>query len=122
MSARSIEYIELIIYTKNINWVTMQGVFDAPDTAANYVKNLIPQWALCVPSIVNNQRYYHAINVRNATSVPYKVRTPVVQSLVEGISISGICTDFITIDELLNACDKDSLITLLKEFKNGRIN
>lgn len=99
----------------------MQGVFDAPDTAPNYIKNLIPQWALCIPGIVNNQRYFHAINVRNATSVPYKIRTPVVQSLVEGIAINGICTEFITVDELLDACDKEALILLLKEFRDGRI-
>ena len=104
----------MIIYTRTVDWDSLKVLWNYPDRAVSYVESLIPLWARCFPHIVDNQRFYHAIQIRGYISVAYKLRTPVVNELVKDIRLFGLCGEFLTVDELLQECDRESLIKSLR--------
>lgn len=79
-----------------------------------YATSLVPIWARHMDVLVNNQRYYLAINIRNMLSIPYKQRDELVKILTDNIRIAGVITGFTPITELVDNCDKDKLIQMLE--------
>ncbi|MCM1219038.1 MAG: hypothetical protein NC548_31535 [Lachnospiraceae bacterium] len=61
-----------------------------------------------------NQRYFVAIHLRNVLSIPFKQRKEMVEALVDGISITGDMSCFISITDILDACDKQKLSKMLE--------
>lgn len=104
----------MIIGTTNIDYSIIKSFVGKPDDLVTYVENLVPTWARHVPSIVHNQRFYIAIHVRKVLTIPYKQRMELVNALIENINIQGIMSNFTAITDVINVCDKEALVEMLK--------
>lgn len=108
----------MLIFTKQVDWEKLKRKTRKPDEAITYVENLVPKWARHIQNIVNNQRYYAAVYMRNVYALPYKERMAITLSLTDGISLTGLTASFIALDELLQVCNKDELLGALVEISN----
>lgn len=85
-----------------------------PESIVRYAVSLVPSWAVHIRGIVDNQRYYVAVRVRNMLTIAYKTREAITNALIREISLYGMLNDFITLDELLDECDKTKLSEALR--------
>lgn len=105
----------MIIYTQKVNWGKVKTFVGRPAELVKAVELLVPKWALCVPNIVDNQKYYVALYLRKALSIQYTPRTELVKALTDGIHLSGLITGFVALDEMLAVVDKEQLAMALME-------
>ena len=103
----------MIIYTRDLNFERISALVATPERLRKYARELVPLWAQCFPNIVANQCFYVATQVRAMLSVPYKTRKEAVRVLCEDIRLNGVTTNCTTVQEVLNACNSDSLRALL---------
>lgn len=103
----------LIGYT-TVDYEALKKFVNNPDDIVTYVISQIPIWARHIDGICDNQRYYIALHLRKVLTIPYKQRTELVDALTRGIYLRGVCTNFVSITDIVNACDKESLIAMLK--------
>lgn len=110
----------MIIGENTINYDALRSYSHNPEGLVTYVRNLIPLWAIHIPHIEDNQRYYVALHLRKVLSIPYKLRKEMVETLVAGIHIAGSVSGFVTIHDIVSACDRDKLLeALLDEDDRG---
>ncbi len=105
----------MLIFTNKVDWEKVKKFTYNPESALKYVDSLVPEWARHIQNIQNNQRYFVAVYMRNVYSIPYKDRMNLVKVLTDGISLSGLSTGFVALDELIDACDKETLKQALME-------
>jgi len=105
----------MLIGNTIIDYEVLKSFVGKPDELVTYVTNSVPSWARHIECLVNNQRFYVAIHLRNVLTLPYHARMELVNALVEGIHIQGIISSFTSITDLVNACDKQALHAMLKE-------
>lgn len=110
----------MLIYTKNMNWEYLKQCIASERSITQVVDSHIPDWCSHIDGIYDNQRYYAAIYLRRVLSLPFKPRMNAVRELCENIAVKGLCTTFISIEELLSVIDKDKLIEALEEDFYGR--
>lgn len=110
----------MLIYTKNLDWERLKRNANNPDKVTRMVIDSIPSWASHIKNIQNNQRYYAAVYLRNVLAIPFKTRMALVNTLTEGIAVTGLTAYFVSIEELIDYCDKDKLLSALKELYNAQ--
>ena len=104
----------MVIGESKIDYDVLKSFIGRPAELVVYVESLVPKWARHVPSITYNQRFYVAIHLRAVLTIPYKQRMELVDALVDGISIHGIMSSFTPIEDIINVCNKDDLVEMLK--------
>ncbi len=110
----------MIIGENTINYNTLRSYSHDLNGLVSYVRSMIPIWAIHIPHIEDNQRYYVALHLRKVLSIPYKLRKEMVETLVDGIHISGSVSGFVTIHDIISMCDRDKLLeALLDEDDRG---
>lgn len=105
----------MIIGNAEINYEELREYRSRPNELIQYVENTIPCWARDIPSIKDNQRYYVAIHLRKMLTLSYKERMVMVECLTTNIKIRGVIFSFTPIQELIDVCNKEQLILMLKE-------
>lgn len=105
----------MIIGSSKLDFELLKSFEGKPKELVTYVDSLVPTWASHISGIVDNQRFYTALYVRKLLTIPYKSRMELVDALVDSIRISGVISQFTPIEDLVNSCDKNKLVTLLKE-------
>lgn len=103
----------MIIAERKLDYSYLKDNISNTEKIVDYAIGLVPKWARHIESVVDNQRYYVAIHLRNMLSIPYKLRSNATNKLIDGITISGMMSDFVTIDEILNECNKEQLVQAL---------
>lgn len=104
----------MIIGTDKLNYDELKLFLTEPTSLITYVDNTVPCWARHIPHIIDNQRYYVAIHIRNVLSIPYKVRVSAANVLIENIRVQGVVTTFTPITDILDICNKEALIKILR--------
>ena len=110
----------MIVGTTVLNYNELRVYAKRPNELVTYVDNLVPVWARHISPIVYNQRYYVAIHVRNMLSLPYKVRMEAANILTKGISVKGIISGFTSITDILDSCNKEDMLKVLRGEQNGK--
>ncbi len=105
----------LIIGTAKLDFEALKDFEGRPSELVTYVESLVPTWARHIDGIVENQRFYTAIHLRKVLTLPYKPRMELVEALTDSIRVHGLISQFTPIDELVNNCDRDKLVLLLRE-------
>lgn len=106
--------VQVLVGSTDLNFAEIKKFVGRPLDIVAYATSLVPIWARHMDVLVNNQRYYLAINIRNMLSIPYKQRDELVKILTANIRIAGVITGFTPITELVDNCDKDKLIQMLE--------
>lgn len=104
----------MIVGTTEVPIEELKVVVNGHSDIVEYAVGLVPTWARHVRGIVNNQRYYVAVLLRNITSIPYKVRQPLIEKLLNGIALTGLATNVCSITDIIEMCDKELLTEALK--------
>lgn len=104
----------MIVATTEINNDYIKQHQTDPESIVEYATSLVPAWAAHIRGITDNQRYYVAVKVRNMLTIAYKTREAICNALIDGVSLFGMLNDFVTLDELLDMCDKDKLAEALR--------
>ncbi len=76
--------------------------------------NLVPKFARHISGIMSNQRYVVALKIRKL-GLDFKTRKALIQQLCNDVSITGLLNQVVSLQEVLDSCDTD---TLLKAFEN----
>lgn len=80
-----------------------------------YAESLVPLWAKHLPHVINNQRYYMALMIRNMLHISFYVRMSACKCLMEGCYICGIVNEVIPISRVFDACNTELLVKMLKK-------
>lgn len=104
----------MIVGTVNIDIDELKGVVNSNGDILSYTLGLVPVWARHLKGIVDNQRYYIAITLRNIQSIPYKVRKPYIDELLSNITLVGVANSVCTMDDIISICNKEKLVEALK--------
>lgn len=94
---------------------TLEKYYDNAEKLISYVDSLVPLWASHIAGIYDNQRYYVAIRIRKTISLPYSIRMSIANILIDGVVLRGIMNCFVDITELVNMCDKQSMLQMLEQ-------
>ena len=104
----------MIVGTTEINYADLKLFVGKHEELVVYVENLVPIWARHIKCLAHNQRFYVAIHLRGVLSIPYKQRIAMCEALIDGINVRGVMSSFTSITEILDVCDKKSLVEMLK--------
>jgi hypothetical protein len=105
----------MLVGTTKLNYKEIKSFAGHPQDIVAYCESIIPIWALHIPNIIMNQRYYVAIHIRDMLSLPFKVRKELVDVLVKDITIVGVMSSFTSITDLVASCNKDLLLQAVEE-------
>ena len=106
----------MVIGTTELNFDIIKTFASHPEDLPAYCDNTVPLWARHLDTVIKNQRYYMAINIRNLLTIPFKERQRMIETLVRGVTIKGVVTEFVCITDIIEACDKDLLLRVLEEY------
>lgn len=104
----------MIVGTTKVDYAVLKSFVGKPRELVVYTESLVPSWARHIDCIVNNQRFYIAIHLRKVLTIPYKQRMELVNALIENINIRGVMSSFTSIYDILDMCNKDDLVSMLK--------
>lgn len=104
----------MLVFTMSIDTGYIKQHQMDPNSIVDYAISLVPNWAAHIRGIVDNQRYYVAVKVRNMLTLPYKTREAITTALITNISLFGMLNDFVALDEVLALCDKERLVDALR--------
>ena len=104
----------MIVGTTDVSVEDLKVVVNSHRDIVEYAVSLVPTWARHVKGIVNNQRYFVAVTLRNITSIPYKTRQPLIMKLLDGVALTGLATNVCSITSIVDMCDKELLVEALR--------
>lgn len=105
----------MVIGSDVLNYDVLLRFIDDEYSLVKYVEHLVPSWARHIQSIVYNQRYFVAIHLRKVMTIPYHQKMRLVNALVENITLTGIPTQFITLENIIEHCDENQLKELVED-------
>lgn len=106
----------MVVGTLYLDYDVIKTFTSHPEDIVAYCDSTVPIWANHLDTIVKNQRYYMAIHIRNLLTLPFNDRQRMVEHLIKGITVSGVMTVFISITDIIEACDKKLLLRVLEEY------
>lgn len=104
----------MIVGTTNIDYEDIKLLVGKPEELIIYAESLVPVWARHITCLAHNQRFYIAIHLRRVLSIPYKLRIEMCEALISGINVRGVMSSFTSITEILDVCNKEMLVEMLK--------
>lgn len=105
----------MLVGTTDVNSTELRKYVNFPEKLVTYTEELVPVWARHMTCLLENQRYYVAVLLRNMIQIPYKTRESCIEALLSNISISGVMGTFIPITDIIEFCDKEMLIKALSQ-------
>lgn len=110
----------MVVGTLDLNYDVIKTFTNHPEDIVAYCDSTVPIWANHIDAIVKNQRYYMAIHIRNLLTIPFKDRQRMIDYLIRGLTVSGVMTEFVSVTDIIEACDKKLLLRVLEEYiKDG---
>lgn len=106
----------MIVGTTSIEFEDIRKFINKPNDLVEYVTTLVPTWARHIDCLVHNQRFYVAIHIRGMLTIPYKQRVEMTKALTSGIRIKGVISSFTSIYDIIDLCDKELLVEMLKGY------
>lgn len=82
---------------------------------SSYSVSLVPKYLRHNRAIINNQKYYVALAVRENKKLKFDKRMQLCQSLLSDVSITGTISAFYSIDEIFPYVDFNKLFYNLQE-------
>lgn len=99
----------MIVGTKHL----VDGLRENLNDLEAYAISLVPPALRHVQSIVDNQKYLIALEVRSMISIPFKRRQMLCEDLLKGVRVTGSATELYDLEDLLDAVDMQRLGELL---------
>ncbi len=110
----------MIVGDSVVDYQLIRRNISTPELLVAAVCETVPVWCRFRKEIVDNQRYMYAVYLRNLASIPYTVKREAIAALIKGVNLTGLTSGFISIKDILDACDKRKLATMLEAYRDGR--
>lgn len=104
----------MVVGSCNLDFKELKRNMSTPSRIVEYSDSLVPIWAKHVKGIIDNQRYFVALNIRKMTSIPYAKRKSLTNALTYNIRITGVSSAVTSISDMVDNCDKALLVELIK--------
>lgn len=88
-------------------------------TLKDYCAVLVPRILRHNVSIVNNQKYFVALYVRDFKSIPYKERKELCEGLLRDVSITGLANSIYDFEDIISEVDIEKLAKYVAERKDN---
>lgn len=110
----------MIIGSKDVDYDLLKAATKSNNALANYAVSLVPRCIRHIPQIVDNQKYFVALTLRDLKAIPYTLRKERCEELLHGVSIAGVVNTIIDFEDILLQVDMDLLVQyLFKEAHDG---
>lgn len=111
----------MIVGCKDIDLYEVRQHCHNVNTLRDYSDSLVPRILRHDKRIINNQRYYVALFVRNIKSIQFNRRKELYEGLLEGVSISGLANEVYDFEDLMSVIDVNRLADFINRGggKNG---
>ena len=103
----------MLVGTTNIDTNELSKHCNSAEDLIAYSDSLVPSYFRGVREIVNNQRYYTAVILRNFYKNDYNKWHPLCNALLTGVRVVGSLTDIYTCKDLLQECDAHMIYKFL---------
>ena len=107
----------MIIGNKHIDFGLLRSACVDAETLTKYVVNMVPETIQHIPAIVDNQKYYAALHVRNFTDIPYYRRMELCNELLRGVKVRGTTNELYDYRDLLAAINVDQVVKLWENWE-----
>lgn len=105
----------MIIGTKDVNFSALKQACRDEESLRRFVSNLVPSPIAHIPAIVDNQKYFVALQVRSIQSLSWQKRKSLCESLLKGVRVKGVPDSFYDYNDLLLAIDSTAFSRYLEE-------
>lgn len=106
----------MVVGDLKLNYDVIKTFLNHPEDIVAYCESCIPVWAQHIQQLKFNQRYYMAIHIRDLKNIPFRDRQALVEPLIKGITLVGVMSSFTSITDIIEACDKETLLRVVKEY------
>lgn len=109
----------MIIGCKVVDIPSLKRACVSVDRLVTYATELVPTPLQHLTQIVDNQKYFVALQVRQLQSLPWRKRKELCEGLLSGIRIKGMPDGFYDYTDILLAIDKEAFVRYLREDRNA---
>lgn len=111
-----------MVVGSNVDRNRLMRASSSLESLIEYSDNLVPSCLRHIPELLQNQRYFVAIELRNIKSIPFSKRNELANALLKGIYVSGTFDEIIFIDEVFAFANMDLVFQYIfkEELNNAR--
>lgn len=99
----------MIVGTRDIDRASLRKACSSSSELIRFAEALVPEYLRHVDSIVNNQKYLVAINLRGLQGMPYLFKQSLTEKLLDGVAVRGTLSTIVDAEDLLTSVDLDKL-------------
>ena len=112
----------MIVGTKYVDMAELRRNCADVMTLREYCRLSVPRLFRHDTRIVDNQKYYIAMLVRNIKSIPFDRRKDLYEGLLYGVHVTGVINTLYDVEEVIGEIDMEKLARYRnKEIVNGNI-
>ena len=108
----------MIIGSKDVDYSALKAACYSERTLLEFTINLVPTPLRHITAIVDNQKYFVALQVRAIQSMSWHKRKNLCESLLKGARIMGVPDSFYDYSDILLAIDREAFAKYLQEDEN----
>lgn len=105
----------MIVGTKDFDFEELKLATESDEQLQDFVVRLVPTFLRHIQPVMDNQKYYVALYIRNMQSIPYQIRKDRSEKLLEGVSITGVINTVIDFSDILLYTNVETLLRYLEE-------
>lgn len=110
----------MIVGCKDIDFTELKRACRSEESLLRFTIGLVPTPLQHICEIVDNQKYFVALQVRSIQSITWQKRKDLCESLLQGVRIKGLPDAIYDYSDLLLAIDRDAFKRYLREEEERR--
>jgi len=105
----------MVVGCKNIEFSELKQACKSSETLKQYALDLVPTPLRHIQAIVDNQKYFVALQVRTIQSLPWQTKKTLCESLLCGARVKGVADVIYDYSDILRAIDSELFEQYLEE-------
>ena len=105
----------MIVGCKYVDFASLKRACYSEDSLLRFTLALVPTPVRHIQEIVDNQKYFIALQVRSMQSLTWQKRKDLCEHLLQGARIKGVPDAFYDYSDILMAIDRDAFERYLRE-------
>lgn len=105
----------MIVGCKDVDFSALKQACRSDTSLQRFTLNLVPTPLRHIPAIIDNQKYFVALQVRSIQSFTWQKRKDLCEALLQGIRIKGVPDALYDYNDILLAIDSRAFEKYLQE-------
>lgn len=109
-----------MVVGNDIDRVSLVRASSSLERLEAYCVSLVPKCLRHIDALINNQKYFVALELRNIKTIEFKKRNKLANELIKDIYVSGTFDEVIFVSELFQYANMDTVFQYIfrEELKN----